>query len=231
MGNYKVVLWDIDGTLLDFKLAEKLSIRKCFETFKLGECSDEMLQAYSTINRQYWEKLERCEIAKSEVLVGRFRDFFATYGLDTSVAAAFNKEYQLSLGDVCSFYANGLETVMACKGKVLQYAVTNGTKVAQDRKLINSGLINLLDGVFISEEIGVEKPGIGFFDEVFKAIGPYNKSEVIIIGDSLTSDIKGGNNAGIVTCWFNPENKPNDMNLNIDYEITDLAQVLDILQL
>ena len=88
-----------------------------------------------------------------------------------------------------------------------------------------------MPGVFISEEIGVEKPGIGFFDEVFKAIGPYNKSEVIIIGDSLTSDIKGGNNAGIVTCWFNPENKPNDMNLNIDYEITDLAQVLDILQL
>lgn len=231
MGKIKVVLWDIDGTLLNFKLAEKFSIEKCFKTFELGECTDEMLRTYSSINKTYWEKLERCEIEKSEVLVGRFRDFFNAYGLDTSVAAAFNKEYQLSLGDVCKFYKNGLETVNTCKGKVLQYAVTNGTKIAQDRKLINSGLIHILDGVFISEEVGIEKPGIGFFDEVFKVIGPYDKSEVIIIGDSLTSDIQGGNNAGILTCWFNPDNKPNDTTLKIDYEISDLSQVLDILKL
>ena len=131
--------------------------------------------------------------------------------------------------DTTVFYENGLETVQTCKGKVLQYAVTNGTKLAQDRKLKNSGLIELLDGVFISEVIGVEKPMVGFFEKVFETIGAYDKSEVLIVGDSLTSDMQGGNNVGIVTCWFNPDEKANSTDLRINYEIRDLQQVLDIL--
>ena len=89
----------------------------------------------------------------------------------------------------------------------------------------------MFDGVFISDVIGIEKPAIGFFDEVFKTIGEYDKSEVLIVGDSLTSDIQGGNNAGIVTCWFNPLGKENDLGLHIDYEINDLSQVLDIVSI
>lgn len=229
MSKIKVLLWDIDGTLLNFGAAEKVAIRTCFEIFKLGECTDEMLQIYSEINRKYWKRLERGEITKKEVLEGRFFEFFDMYGLDTSVVADFNAQYQLSLGDTAVFYPNGQEVVQACKGKIPQYAVTNGTKVAQDRKLKNSGLINLLDGVFISEEIGIEKPGVGFFDKVFEKIGEYEKDEVMIIGDSLTSDIQGGNNAGIATCWFNPGGKKEETDLRIDYEIHDLIQVLDIL--
>lgn len=229
MGKLKVLLWDIDGTLLDFGAAEKAAIRSCFAQFGLGECTDEMLHVYSGINREYWKRLERGEITKKEVLEGRFRDFFEKYGLDLSIVADFNAQYQVSLGDTAVFYKNGLETVQACKGKIPQYAVTNGTKIAQDRKLKNSGLINILDGVFISEEIGIEKPGIGFFEKVFEKIGQYDKSEVMIIGDSLTSDIQGGNNAGIVTCWFNPGGKKEETELRIDYEISDLIQVLDII--
>ena len=228
MGKIKVILWDIDGTLLNFGEAEKAAIRKCFEVFNQGECTDTMLRTYSAINKEYWKRLERGEITKPEVLVGRFRDFFEKYDLDTSVVEAFNAEYQIRLGDTVCFYPNGLETVQACKGKILQYAVTNGTKVAQDRKLKNSGLIDLLDGIFISEEIGIEKPMIGFFEKVFEKIGEYDKSEIMIIGDSLTSDIQGGNNAGIVTCWFNPSKKKEDTELRIDYEISDLGQVPDI---
>ena len=229
MSKIKVVLWDIDGTLLDFEQAEKYSIQKGFEIFQLGECTDAMLETYKKINRSYWEKLERGEVTKAEVLEGRFSDFFNQYKLDTSIVTEFNQQYQLNLGDSCPFYENGLETVLLCKERVCQYAVTNGTKIAQDRKLEKSGLIHLLDGVFISEEIGYEKPAMGFFDEVFKNIGEYKKDEILIVGDSLTSDIQGGNHAGIVTCWFNPKKKKNDTQLRIDYEITDLMQVLDIL--
>lgn len=229
MENIQVILWDIDGTLMNFHATESVAIRKCFSELDLGQCTDEMLQAYIKINRGYWKRLEEGTIAKSQVLEGRFRDFFEKYGLDTSLAAQFNAAYQLNLGDTICFYEGGLETVQACQGKVKQYAVTNGTKTAQDRKLNKSGLIHLFDGVFISEEVGVEKPALAFFDQVFRTIGAYDPAQVLIVGDSLTSDIQGGNNAGILTCWFNPDHKENNTQLRIDYEIDDLRQVLNIL--
>lgn len=229
MGEIKVILWDIDGTLLNFEESEKVSIRKCFRMFGLGECTDEMLHAYSGINRSYWERLERGEITKPEVLEGRFLDFFARYHIEIS-AAEFNREYQLLLGDTACFCPNGKESVTACRGKVKQYAVTNGTKMAQEKKLKNSGLSDLLDGVFISEDIGVEKPATGFFEEVFRKIGDYKRSEVLIVGDSLTSDMLGGNTMGIVTCWYNPAGKEKNVPVKIDHEITDLQQVLGLLE-
>ncbi len=224
----KVILWDIDGTMLNFEEAEKIAIRKCFAKFELGECTDEMLHTYSGINQKYWEKLERGEMTKSEILVGRFVDFFTVSGMDVSKAVPFNEEYQIRLGDTAVFYEGGLETVKALKGKVLQCAVTNGTKTAQNLKLKNSGLVQLLDHIFISEEMGIEKPGIGFFNKVFDVIGDYAKDEILIVGDSLTSDIQGGNNAGIKTCWFNLNGKKNELGLRVDYEIRSLSEVLNI---
>ena len=226
---FKVILWDVDATLLNFEKAEEAGIRGCFEKFNLGECSDEMLDVYKRINRRYWLMLERGEIEKPVLLVKRFEDFLDAYGLNSSVAAAFNEEYQLLLGDTVVFYDNALEAVQALKGRVLQCAVTNGTKVAQDRKLKNSGLDKELDHIFISEEVGVEKPNKAFFDAVFAKIGDVSPEEVLIVGDSLTSDMKGGNNAGIVCCWYNPAGKMNDKNLRIDYEITDLQDILRLI--
>lgn len=225
----KVILWDIDGTLLNFLAAEHVAIRKCFEIFNLGECTDEMIRRYSVINRKYWERLERGEITKPEVLVGRFLEFFRSEGIPTECAERFNEEYQVRLGDTICFCDDGYELVKKLKGKVQQYAVTNGTKVAQDRKLERSGLGQLLDGIFISEEIGVEKPGMGFFEYVWEKIGIYDKSEIMIVGDSLTSDIRGGNNAGIVCCWYNPGKTINEKGVRVDYEIENLQQILDIL--
>ena len=95
----KVILWDIDGTLLNFEEAEKHAIRACFAQFGLGECTDSMLADYSAINRVFWQKLERGEMTKPEILIGRFTTFFEKYGLDTSCAPAFNAQYQISLGD------------------------------------------------------------------------------------------------------------------------------------
>ena len=228
MSNIKVVLWDIDGTLLNFAAAEKVAIRKCFETHGLGECTDEMLAQYVEINHKYWKMLERGELTKPEVLVGRFQEFFASQGLDVSVAPAFNEEYQVRLGDTVCFEDKGLDVILELKGKVMQCAVTNGTKVAQKRKLANSGLDLLFDHIFISDEIGIEKPMIGFFDAVWEKIGTYASDEVLIVGDSLTSDMQGGVNAGILTCWYNPKNLENTSELQLDYEIQKLEKVLDI---
>ncbi len=226
----KVILWDIDGTLLNFDAAESYAIRKCFEIFDMGVCTDEMIARYSVINRTYWERLERGEISKQEVLVGRYREFFATEGLPVENAEAFNTEYQLRLGDYAFFNDNAYELVKKLKTKVKQYAVTNGTLVAQERKLEKSELNQLLDGVFISDVLGVEKPNVGFFTKVFETIGDYEKDEVLIVGDSLTSDIQGGNHAGIRCCWYNPKQLKDTGNRRIDYEIRDLWEVEKIIE-
>lgn len=230
MSNIKVILWDIDGTLLNFAAAEKVAIRKCFEIHGLGECTDEMLAEYVEINHKYWKMLERGEMSKPEILVGRFTEFFRKQNLDVSKAEAFNADYQVRLGDTVCFEDNGLEVIQYFQNKLHQYAVTNGTKIAQQRKLANSGLDKLLGKAFISDEIGVEKPMLGFFDAVWKEIGLYEKDQVIIVGDSLTSDMQGGVNAGILTCWYNPKGRPNTSGLKLDYEIRNLKEILSIVE-
>ena len=110
-----------------------------------------------------------------------------------------------------------------------QYAVTNGSKVAQSGKLKNSGLDKVFDGVFISEDLGYDKPSLEYFDLVFENIGSKNKDEYILIGDSLTSDMLGSNNAGIRNIWYNPAGLANDLGIRIDYTIHQLNKVVDIL--
>lgn len=224
------ILWDVDGTLLNFLAAEKAAIRSLFEEYHLGVCSDEMLKRYSSINKNYWEMLERGEIEKKALLVGRFRDFFEKEGIDSSLAAEFNEKYQLRLGDTIVYCDDSLEIVKSLRGKVKQYVVSNGTVIAQTKKLRLSGLGELMDGIFLSEKLGVEKPSVRFFDQVFAKIGPVDRSEVIIVGDSLTGDIRGGNNAGILTCWYNPEGTAAKEAVRIDHEIKDLHEVYGILE-
>ncbi len=223
------LLWDMDETLLNFAAAERAAINALFQEFGFGECSDAMLERYSKINRSYWERLERKELTKPEILVGRFRDFFEAEGLDSTVAAEFNEKYQLSLGDTIVFRDDSYNIVKSLRGKVKQYVVSNGTIAAQTKKLRLSGFGELMDGVFLSEDLGVEKPDILFFKKVFEKIHPEDKSQVMIVGDSLTSDIQGGNNAGIMTCWYNPEQKPYQGDLRIDHEIRDLHEVYDLI--
>ncbi len=228
----KVILWDVDGTLLDFEKAEYAAMKNCFDTFGLGECTDEMIERYAEINKRYWERLERGEVTRSQVLLCRFEEFFSQEGIVTDCAAEFNREYQRQLGENVFFCDDSYELLSQLKssGQVKQYAVTNGSKVAQDGKLNKSGLIHLFDDVFISEVVGVEKPGVEFFDHVWSVIGHYTPDEVMIVGDSLTSDIKGGNNAEILCCWYNPKGLENNKGVRVDYEIRHLKEVMDILE-
>ena len=229
MGRYAAVVFDLDGTLLDFNAAERAAIRTLFAEFKLGECTEEMLARYSAINIGFWERLERNEITKPEVLRGRFEQFFGEYGIDTGLAVPFNERYQVTLGDTIVYLDNSIDIVRSLKGKVKQYVVSNGTVAAQTKKLDRSKLGELMDGIFLSEKLGVEKPNREFFDKAFAVIGSTDLSEMLIVGDSLTSDIRGGMNAGIKTCWYNPQKKPVPEGYRIDYMIGDLKEVYGIL--
>jgi len=226
-GAYKAILWDVDGTLLNFLKSESASVKECFSICGLGECTDKMVADYSAINDGYWRMLERGEIEKPQLFTRRFDDLFEKYGLKCD-SAEFNRLYQQSLGNHIFPNDSSLELVKSLRGRVRQYAVTNGSFAAQDKKLRNSGLDKLLDGVFISDVVGAEKPSLLFFDRVFSQI-PQGRGETIIVGDSLTSDIKGGNNAGIACCWYNPRKIPAPSELRIDYTITDLNQIIDII--
>lgn len=225
MRNFDVLLWDIDGTLLDFLAAEKAAVRSLFAEFGYGECTDEMIGRYSEINKRYWEALERGELTKPVILVRRFEDFFTAEGIETGRAAEFNELYQLRLGDTVVYCDGSYELVKGLRGRIRQYAVSNGTVVAQTKKLRTSGLGELFDGVFLSEEIGYEKPAPEFFDAVFAGLGGVKKERVLIVGDSLTSDILGGVRAGIKTCWYNPSGSVNKTDTQPDYEIRNLSEI------
>lgn len=223
------LLWDVDNTLLDFSAAERAAIRSLFQEYGLGACSEEMLQRYAAINMAYWERLERGELTKPEVLAGRFREFFETEGINTAIAPEFNEKYQLRLGDTIVYRDDSLQIIKSLRGRVRQYVVSNGTVTAQTKKLRLSGLGALMDGIFLSEELGVEKPNVAFFDKVFSVLGDIDRSQVMIVGDSLTSDILGGTNAGIVTCWYNPGGKPAAGGVHPNYEISDLHEVFSLI--
>lgn len=233
---YRVILWDIDGTLLDFLAAEKAAIRSLFAEFELGECTDAMIAQYSAINKAYWEKLERGEMTKPQILVERFRDFFGKNGLDVTKAEAFNDRYQVCLGDTIVFKDDSKSIVERLKGQVLQYAVSNGTIIAQTKKLKASGLDQVFDGVFLSEQIGYEKPSTQFFEPVLMTVREKlpdiaEGEEILLVGDSLTSDMLGGNAAGIKTCWYNPEHTDRgNYDVTVDYEIDDLHQIYNIIK-
>ena len=244
----RVILWDIDNTLLDFNVAEVAALKQEFQEFGLGEFTEELLKEYMVINRRRWQALERGEMEKLEVTEGRFVEFFGLHGWDTSIASQFNLRYQELLGETICFRDDGYHIVEDLKGKILQGAATNGTKRAQTGKLKNSGLGELFDLVFISEDVGFEKPAMEFFDKViedanawlkeYEAECPYSggnylgvlkPEEVLMVGDSLTSDMRGANNAGMIACWYNPKGMVNDKGVMIDYEIKDLHEVLNLL--
>lgn len=225
----RAILWDVDGTLLDFSAAEKAAIQKLFGEYGLGPCTEGTVARYSAINDGYWKRLERGEITKGEVLIGRFRDFFSELGIDPSLAEPFNARYQVALGDTIVYRDDSLEIVKALRGRVKQYVVSNGTVIAQNKKLERSHLGEWMDGVFLSEQLGAEKPSPRFFEQVFAALPDIPREEMLIVGDSLTSDMLGGIDNGIPTCWYNPGRLPRPADMAIDCEIEDLHRIFDLI--
>ena len=227
---FKILLWDMDGTLLDFIASEKYAIKKVFSHFGF-ELSDCDVAEYSKINDSYWTRFDKGEIKKGEIYSNRFADFFRYLGaLENSIPdwRNINELYQNALGDYFVYNEDSYEVVSKLKDGRRQYIVTNGSLAAQTGRLKLSGFGELVDGVFISETMGLQKPSKEFFDACFQQIPGFLPEDAIIIGDSLTSDIKGGNIAGVKTCWYNPGGKTPDIDVKIDFEITRLSEVLDI---
>jgi 2-haloacid dehalogenase len=229
MGKFDIILWDVDQTLLDFKKSESYAIRFCFRKFG-KEASDETVSAYSSINENFWKQIEKGQINKKEALVERFRTLFRQIGEEDIEAEAFQKEYADALGSVYYFQDDSYNLLNQLKGKYRQYLVTNGVTYTQMKKLRLSGLDKLVDGIFVSEQLGVPKPHKEFFEQCFCAIPGFQREKALIVGDSLSSDMQGGNNAQISTCWYNPAGLENPFNIRIDYQIKDLNEIWNVLE-
>lgn len=229
MGRFDTVLWDVDQTLLDFSRSESYAVKYCFEQFGLT-AADETVRLYSEINISFWKRIEKGEIDKKEALVERFRMLFERTGIKNIDAGEFQKLYSEALGSVYYFQDNSYELIMKLKGRYRQYLVTNGVTRTQRKKLELSGLDKLVEDIFVSEEIGAPKPQKEFFEKCFEKIPDFCRDRAIIVGDSLSSDMLGGRNAGIKTCWYNPAGLENTSEVDTDYEIRNLNDIISILE-
>lgn len=225
---YQTILWDVDQTLLDFDKSQDYALRFCFQNLNL-EINDEIVRIYASINDSYWKRLELGEVTKKELLTGRFDRLFEQLHIETVTSADIAPMYQKALGSVYFYRDDSLNLCKSLQGKVRQYVVTNGVSSTQRNKLRLSGFDQIMDGIFISEEMNYAKPDIRFFEGCFQQINDFQKESTLIVGDSLTSDIKGGNQAGIDCCWYNPMGHKNESGLRIDYEIQNLWEVEEIL--
>ena len=225
---YDVVLWDADGTLLDPLPAERSAVRKALSVLGLGDCSEEELDRYHTINWKWWTLAEEGKEKKDEIVWKRFEEFLETIGKDGAKAREMNGIYMESLGDGFQYNPGGFEILSLFKGRVKQYVVTNGYRRSQVNKIEKSGICGMVDGVFISEDIGYDKPRKEFFDAVLHAIGDPQRERVLLVGDSLLTDMPGGIEAGIDTCLYDRTGRKFGSGLAIDYEIDDLVALSSI---
>lgn len=223
----KTILFDLDDTIFDFHAAERAAIRKTLIRFGYNP-DGRVLSRYSELNKQQWERFERGEITRGEVKIERFRRLLAEIGLNLppeDVAAFY--ERRLSEGHI--FIPGAEDLIKRLAESYRLFLVSNGTARVQNSRIASSGIAPYFDGIFISEEIGSHKPDPEFFRRCFSRIPDFRKSETVIVGDSLTSDIKGGKNAGIVTIWFNPAGEMPGETVP-DRIISDLAELPSVLE-
>ena len=223
----EILFLDLDDTILDFHKAERLAVAKTFLEFGL-EPTDAVLTRYHEINKLHWKRLEKGEITREQVLTGRFQALFQE--LDRPVdAVAVARSYEHNLGIGHYFLPGALEAVQALQGKYRLFLASNGTASVQHSRLTSAGLYPYFEQVFVSQELGANKPAKAFFDACAARIPGYAPEKAMMVGDSLSSDILGGKNAGIRTCWVNPERKP-PQDIRPDYEIEALSQLPALLK-
>ena len=258
MKRYETILWDVDGTILNFLKSEEFALKKAFSDYQLT-ITEETVSLYSGINESYWKRLERGEITKEAVLYGRFEELFRRLlemaetkkemltdwfckrdgenDFETVVerkikqvpVKEFQQAYQIYLGSIYFYQDDSLELCKKLQKDFKQYIVTNGVEWTQRNKLQLAGFTELMEDIFISEVIGAPKPDKSFFEACFRQIPDFNKEKTIIIGDSLSSDMLGGNRAGIATCLYNPKKLAKTSDVQIDYEIRNLWEVENVL--
>ena len=228
MAGYKFILFDADNTLFDFTRSEREAVAETLRDFGLIP-TDSVIDDYSRINQSLWEKLERGETEKQRLRVERFELLFEKEGYDLSKAQDASDRYSERLSTKAYLIDGAREILEDLAPCAELYIVTNGIKKIQESRFAASGLGRFIRASFISEEMGFEKPDARFFDEVERCIPGFARADALVVGDSLTSDIRGGINAGIDTCWFNPKHKPMPKNMSINYVIGSLSELKNII--
>ncbi len=227
MMTYKKLLMDADGTLLDFDASAARSLEILFAR-KNYPFDAAVFPLYDEINKGLWERYERGELPRERVLVDRFTIMFEKLGIDQD-GAAFEHDFREQL-ECNPVWMTGAEDLLKyLRPKYDMYIVTNGVAATQRKRFALTGLGGYMDEVFISELIGAQKPQKAFFDYCFDHIGSCERSEILLIGDSLSADILGANQAGITSCWFNPQGKPLTGPAIPDMEIRSLDELRNIL--
>lgn len=219
---------DLDDTILDFHKAERIALSKTLRDFGL-EPTDAVLSRYHIINKQHWEGLERGELTRQQVLVGRFQVLFQEMGIPVE-ALAVMKAYEQNLSIGHYFLPGAQEAVEALSRKYRLFLASNGTAVVQHSRLTSAKLYPFFEQVFVSQDIGFNKPSKDYFDRCIARIPGFDPEKALMVGDSLTSDILGGINAGMRTCWINPEHLPCRPDIRPDYTLQSIAQLPVLLE-
>lgn len=215
--------FDLDDTLFDFHAAEHRAVSLTLTHFGIAP-TEEMCALYSKLNLEQWKRLEKGEITRAEVKINRFARFFEQTGLAVSPEDAA-KFYETRLSEGYFFMPGALELIQSLYGRYRLYIVTNGTARVQQGRIADAGIEKYFDGIFISELIGADKPSKAFFEACFEKIPDFHKEKTVLIGDSLSSDIRGGKNAGLFTVWYNPRHEALNGPITPDEVIYDLSEI------
>lgn len=218
-----IILMDLDNTLLDFDRQEAAAISAMLRERGIDP-TDEVLSAFRRINVRHWEMLENGELTRRQVLVGRFDVFFKELGAALDAQSA-EDSYAAHLCQGYYFVPGAQALLDTLYGKCALYIISNGNARIQDARLASSGISKYFEKIFVSESMGADKPSRAFFDMVIADIPAFDPARALVVGDSLTSDIRGGRNAGLMTCWFNPGGKPPRPDIPADYEIAALSEL------
>ena len=221
------LLLDLDDTILDFQKGEEYGLRKTLLDAGI-EPTEAICARYSQINKAYWKRLELGEVTREQVMVGRFETLYSELGVDADPISS-SAAYMDNMSSVHFFLPGAEEAVNALSQKYRLFLVSNGTASAQHRRLTSAGLYPYFEQVFISQEVGYNKPAKEFFDLCFARIPGFDPQKALIVGDSLSSDIQGGINAGIRTCWVNPAHKKAPESRRPDYEIESIVRLDNLL--
>ena len=218
---------DLDDTILDFHKAERIALSKTIRDFGV-EPTDEILELYHRLNKWHWEQLELGKMTRAEVLVNRFGVLFEQLGR-TVDAAACAKVYEKNLSVGHYFLPGAEEAVDRLSKKYRLFLASNGTASVQKGRMTSANLYRFFERVFVSQEIGHNKPSREYFSACFAEIPGFDITKAMMVGDSLSSDIKGGINAGLKTVWVNPRHEDCG-SIQPDHEIEALSQLEGLLE-
>ena len=225
---YKVILFDADETLFDFKKSEREAFKNTMIEFGADYDEDYHFGTYKEINTAIWKELEEGLITQAKLKIERFKRLGDKLGMNFD-ENEFATSYMKHLGDGSFLFDGAYELVEKLSKNYILSIVTNGLTSVQERRIKKSIISKYFKDIVISEEIGISKPNPDIFEYAINNLGKFDKNEILMIGDSLSSDIKGGINYNIDTCWFNPNNIENKTKLSPTYEVSDFKGIEDIL--